>query len=296
MLFSSAPPAREGGGLPQLHPPPSWPGSGVRRASEWPLAVSAWPTGHAALDLALPGGGWPQGGLVDVLQPDGLHLEWQLLAPALATWLARDDPATAHRRQVWLVQPPHPPGVAALQAVGLPAAALGQVQAPLLADRLWAVEQALGCPDVAAVLAWLPALPMRALRRLAHAAQRHGGLCWLFRPASVQGQPTAAVLQLVLSLPLHPSRGQPAPADPTPAVWTAPQVRVLKRQGPPLARAVALTPRADRLAAVLAGARWRQAQRRRVPLAAPSVAPAVGRPPAVDRSHDALLAQSAVSA
>jgi protein ImuA len=232
--------------------------------------------------------------LVDVLQPDGLHLEWQLVAPALATWLARHDPATAHRRrQVWLVQPPHAPGVAALQAVGLPAAALCQVQTPLLADRLWALEQVLGCPDVAAVLAWLPALPMRALRRLAHAASRHGGLCWLFRPTRVQGQPTPAVLQLGLSLPVPPARSQAVVVDPAHAVCAVPQVQVLKRQGPPLALAVPLTTRADRLAAALSGARWRQAQRRRAPWVAP---PGIGAGLVLDRSHDDLLAQPAVPA
>ncbi|MFZ2387700.1 MAG: hypothetical protein WAW69_07835, partial [Polaromonas sp.] len=41
-------------------------------------------TGYAALNQVLPGGGWPQGALVELLQPQaGLH-EWGLLAPALS--------------------------------------------------------------------------------------------------------------------------------------------------------------------------------------------------------------------
>ena len=42
-------------------------------------------TGQAALDAELPGGGWPLGGLVDLLQPEeGEAPLWPLLLPALA--------------------------------------------------------------------------------------------------------------------------------------------------------------------------------------------------------------------
>ncbi len=253
-------------------------GPGVWRASDWPQTLATWPSGHSSLDAVLPGHGWPTGRLVDVLQPEGLHLEWRLLLPALAAWLQRDDPASAHRRRhVLLVQPPHVPGLKALRLAGLASDAVVLVQAAAPAERLWALEQALACPDVAAVLAWLPDVPMRALRRLSQAAQRHGGLCWLFRPQAVHGQPTAAVLQLALGLappqPLSGPVGNPAGV----------LVRVLKRQGPPLLQPVVLQSDPDRLSAVLAGARWRQALRRQ------------GPPPTESgRMHAPLLAVPAV--
>ena len=42
------------------------------------------PTGHAALDAQLPGGGWPVGALTELLQASAQAHVWQLLLPALA--------------------------------------------------------------------------------------------------------------------------------------------------------------------------------------------------------------------
>ena len=59
-------------------------GGAVWRADELARNVGATrPTGHAALDAVLPGGGWPVGALVEVLQPQAGQGEWRLLAPAL---------------------------------------------------------------------------------------------------------------------------------------------------------------------------------------------------------------------
>ncbi|MBK9236239.1 MAG: hypothetical protein IPO19_09350 [Rhodoferax sp.] len=40
-------------------------------------------TGHALLDSQLPGGGWPVGALVEILQAQSGQNEWRLLLPAL---------------------------------------------------------------------------------------------------------------------------------------------------------------------------------------------------------------------
>ena len=49
-------------------------GGAVWRADELARNVGATrPTGHAALDAVLPGGGWPVGALVEVLQPQAGH-------------------------------------------------------------------------------------------------------------------------------------------------------------------------------------------------------------------------------
>ena len=49
----------------------------VWRADELARNVGATrPTGHAALDAVLPGGGWPVGALVEVLQPQAGQGEW----------------------------------------------------------------------------------------------------------------------------------------------------------------------------------------------------------------------------
>ena len=49
-------------------------------------------SGYAALDLVLPGGGWPLGSLVEVLQGQAGQHEWGLIAPALAA-LQHEKPA-----------------------------------------------------------------------------------------------------------------------------------------------------------------------------------------------------------
>ncbi|APW47500.1 hypothetical protein [Rhodoferax antarcticus] len=41
------------------------------------------PSGHAALDAQLPGGGWPVGASCEILQPQAGQGEWRLLLPAL---------------------------------------------------------------------------------------------------------------------------------------------------------------------------------------------------------------------
>ena len=49
-------------------------------------------TGYARLDQVLPGGGWPQGALTEVLQPQAGWHEWGLVLPALAAAQAASPP------------------------------------------------------------------------------------------------------------------------------------------------------------------------------------------------------------
>ncbi len=217
---------------------------GVWRAHALPMAPgAAWPSGHPALDALLPGQGWPVGALVEVLQAQAVHHEWQLVLPALGAWQRHvPGPGLPPRPGVVLVGPPHTAFTPALSAHGLGTPGLVAVGVDDPAQRLWACEQALQCPEVGAVLAWLPHAPMAALRRLQHAAARQGGLLWAFRPLAVQHQASPAVLRLAV---------QAAP------VGEGVQVRVLKRRGPPVPTPVPLTPGNAVLQAVLAGARWR---------------------------------------
>lgn len=183
-----------------------------------------------------------------MLQPPGVHLEWQLVLPAVMRWQHTvAEPGQPARPGVVLIGPPDWPFVPGLAARGLRVADLVQVQPVDPVQRLWACEQALQCAHAGAVLAWLPHAPMDALRRLQWAATRHGGLLWVFRPEGVSQQATAAPLRLRV-----------APGD----VPQTLQVTVLKRRGPPLAQPLRLTSPDVGLAAVLAAARWRSARRR----------------------------------
>ena len=177
-------------------------------------------TGHRQLSEQLPGGGWPLGALIEVLQQPGQHLEWQLLLPALLALQAR--PPGAAPRTLVLVGPPHHPFAPGLAGRGLQAEALLSIEAQTPLERLWATEQALQCADVAAVLAWLPQARPDPLRRLQMAAAKHQRLLFVMRPAQVQTQSSPAMLRLeVLNSPARVyQRG----------------LKILKRRGPPLAQ------------------------------------------------------------
>ena len=217
--------------------------------------VQGLSTGWPALDAALPGGGWPVGALVEVLQAQAQAPVWQLLAPALAQ---------AVRQQagpVVLVGAPYPVFTPGLAARGLPPERLLWVRAESLASRLWATEQALRCAEVVAVLAWLPQGLSADLRRLQLAAQRHRCLLFVLRPDAARAHASPARLRLWL-----------APAE-------VPEVHVLKRRGPPLAAPVRL-----QQPAVLADSLRSRVSRGPHPVPALAVPPFPDRPHGLDRA------------
>lgn len=193
----------------------------IQRSSVWrggaPAAAAvppAAPTGFAALDTALPGGGWPTG-LVEVLCRSQGVGELQIVLPALAALTA------AGRRIAWLA-PPHLPYAPALHAAGVRLECLTVVRAPGRRDALWAAEQALRAGAFHALLLWLPRAAYPELRRLAVAAQASPGFAVAFRPPEAACEASPAVLRLALE-----------PEAPEPSGQLA--VRVLKRRGHPLA-------------------------------------------------------------
>jgi len=195
-------------------------------------------SGHAVLDAQLPGGGWPVGGLSEILQSHSGQHEWRLLLPALV----QPDLRGRASAPVVLVGAPHLPFGPGLLAQGLATRRLLCVRAATPVQRLWATEQALRCAEVSAVLAWLPQVRSDALRRLQIAALAHQKLLFVMRPAQAQLEASPAVLRLLV--------GTAPAAD---GAWPdALQVQVLKRRGPPLAQTLVLMARPARLAVLLA--------------------------------------------
>jgi protein ImuA len=233
----------------------------VWRADELARNVGATrPTGHAALDAVLPGGGWPVGALVEVLQPQAGQGEWRLLLPALGV----GTPPAPSGGALVLVNPPHRPFVPALAAQGLDASRLLVLQGPMLARdaaaRVWACEQALRGAGVSAVLAWLPQVRPEQLRRLQMAAQNFQQLLFVMRPLAAQQEASPAVLRLLLE-----------PGEDADALT----LRLLKRRGPPLTTPLVLPARPERLQALLAASRQQSVRRRQgrgtvLPAAAPA--------------------------
>lgn len=189
-------------------------------------------TGHSALDKQLPGGGWPVGALVEILQAQSGQSEWRLLLPALVR--TRPGP-------VLLVGAPHMPFGPGLSA--LAPERLLWIAATQPAERMWACEQALRCTQVSAVLAWLPQARSEQLRRLQMAASEHAKLLFVLRPLQARNEASPAVLRLLVQV-----QGD----------RDALQLEILKRRGPPASQALRVPARSGRLAALLARSHMRR--------------------------------------
>jgi hypothetical protein len=167
------------------------------------------PTGFAALDEGLPGGGWPHAGLIEILPTCFGAGELSLLLPVLAAVTRRPEA----RWCAWVAPPlqPFAPALAergvALErvlVVSLRPAGFGrQVSSGWPATRSpkdvgWAFEQTLrsGACDIA--LAWLRSALPRQIRRLHLAAERGDTLGVLFRPREAARDSSPAILRVAV--------------------------------------------------------------------------------------------------
>src|SRR5258705_6091450 len=111
-----------------LHPS-LWRASQLAR---WHTRVSE--CGDKSLSAELPGGGWPQGAMTDLLVQQSGCGELRLLRPLLAS---------AKGKPIMLLQPPHRLQPAALSWWGLSADNVHVFRAQKTADALWSAEQIL---------------------------------------------------------------------------------------------------------------------------------------------------------
>jgi len=174
---------------------------------------SVVPSGFAALDTQLPGGGWPHPALIEVMNERPGIGELSLFLPALRYLTEFDErqdtssPLSRLRERVgvrapviaWL-NPPHLPYPPALAERGLAHARLLVSKPFTSAHTLWAMEQSLRSGACVAVLAWTEVANMHALRRLKLAA--NAGLCFglLFRSLRDRAHPSPATVRLALSV------------------------------------------------------------------------------------------------
>ena len=154
------------------------------------------PTGFAALDRCLPGGGWPQQGLIEILMDRHGIGELSLLMPALAMLCRGPSEGAGHGGWLAWVSPPYQPYAPALAASGIDVQRVLVVRARAPAE--WAMEQALRSEACSAVLGWADPREMQSLRRLQLAAERSRCLAVLFRPLQAGRRPSPAVLRIEL--------------------------------------------------------------------------------------------------
>jgi protein ImuA len=148
-------------------------------------------TGSAVLDRLLPAGGLQRGTLVEWLtKRSGAG------STTLALLAARE--ASKGGELVVVGDSAHQFYAPAALALGIAPQQLVILRPTNEADAMWALDQALRCPGVAAVWAHLPRLAERDFRRLQLAAEEGGALGLLGRPARARGQPSWAELQLLI--------------------------------------------------------------------------------------------------
>jgi hypothetical protein len=159
-------------------------------------------SGYEKLDRHLPGGGWPQEALTEILVEQYGIGELRLLMPALASLSVADR--TADRMNAsepgwiaWIAPPlqPYPP---ALQQSGINLSRMLVVRPKNSSEILWSAEQALSSGTCAAVLLWPDTLDDQASRRLQLAAEKGQSWAIAFRPLSARTEPSAAALRVAL--------------------------------------------------------------------------------------------------
>jgi cell division inhibitor SulA/protein ImuA len=162
------------------------------RARDTAIQIDALPTGLAALDEWLPGGGWPKQGLIEILseQADGEAL--CLLTPLLAAF-SRSNTLKENNGAIAWIAPPHEPYPPALLAGGVD---IKHVLVVRTEQALWAMEQVLRSAACRVVLAWIGDAPSKSLRRLQLVAEESASLGILMRPVRYGVQPSPAVLRL----------------------------------------------------------------------------------------------------
>jgi protein ImuA len=185
----------------------------LARLDHHPTDRPILPLGLAAVDRLLPGGGLARSCLHELCgAPDraaaagfAAALLGRLAADGHALWIGPRDDLYA-------------PGLA---AQGLPPERLIVVRAGARDARLWALEEALHSPGLAAVLAEVDRLTLTQSRRLQLAAEAKGVTAFLLRPLAACDAPSAAVTRWrITPLPEDAATGEASRA------WEPPRWRV----------------------------------------------------------------------
>ena len=171
-----------------------------------------FPSGFRGIDRLLPAGGIRSGSLIEWIGGPASGAATLAFAVAGRLRVARpelaagpilvvDRPGRFHPPAVmpWLEGPP----VGKPKAGGAAVGAIVVVRPSRDEDEIWAIDQALRCPGVTAVLAWPKRVSNTALRRWQLAARGSGTVGFLVRPVAARREPSWAEARLnVAALPM----------------------------------------------------------------------------------------------
>jgi cell division inhibitor SulA len=164
-----------------------WQGDRLARAED---AVAS---GFAALDRELPGGGWPQASLTELLLDHQGIGELRLVLPALKALVRAGE-------WIALIAPPHVPYAPAFARHGIDPGRVIVVDTAEEKNRWWSAEQVLRANSAGALLFWPRAVNDAQTRRLQLAAQESQSLAFIFTGTARAAQPSPAPLRIRLSL------------------------------------------------------------------------------------------------
>jgi protein ImuA len=191
----------------------------VRRIERPTVAIhGVLPFGVTVIDRVLPDGGLARGALHEILGAGGDEEDGALAAAFAAGILGR---LAGDGTVLWCLPRPDLYGHG-LAAHGLDPAHIVLVRAPRDGEILWAMEEGLRAPGIAAVVGEVGTLAAVASRRLQLAAERSGITAFLLRRWRDSGQaarernlPNAAVTRWrIAALPSQPLRGEPGVGRP----------------------------------------------------------------------------------
>ncbi|HYH19123.1 MAG TPA: hypothetical protein VD995_10955 [Azospirillum sp.] len=184
------------------------------------------PLGVPELDGALPDGGLPLGCLHELAGPEMARGAATAFAAALLARLAAGEKAggPAMGPAVWIVRGRdlHAPGLA---AYGLLPDRLIAVRAARDTDALWAMEEALRCRRLSAVLGEVGAVDLTASRRLQLAAEAGGVTGLLLRTGRGAGRVLAEASAAVTRWQIAAAPSVPDEPGVGPARWRAELLR-----------------------------------------------------------------------
>ena len=151
------------------------------------------PTGVPGLDDLLPGGGWPEAGLVEIVSPDDYADATGLVLPLLARLGVGD-------RWLGMVAPPCMPRSRILQDSRINPLRLQQINSHAGRSDMWTMEYMLQDGHYRVVLGWPSCDTELVARRLAHAAHAGNSLGILFRYESFSRNVSGTGLRLKLEV------------------------------------------------------------------------------------------------
>jgi len=150
-----------------------------------------FPTGYSEFDNALPGRGWPQSSLIEIIVSNWGMGELQLLIPLLKQ-------ITQNTYYAVLISPPYIPYTPALHQQGIALKNMIVMPKEYIGEQcLWVLEKVLNTQTCGVAIAWPKKLTDKSMRRLQLAAEQGGSIAIVFQNREASSSPAALRIRLI---------------------------------------------------------------------------------------------------